>query len=241
MLIALLCTAFLSTFAQKEERQNIRKGNKMYEQEKYTEAEIDYRKSQDVNPTSPQAAFNLGNALYRQEKYEDAIKQFGIAAQNSNTDQTLVSEAFYNSGNVFMEGQDYAKAIQAYKQTLRLNPKDNEARYNLALAQKLLSDQENDQNQDQDQEQQDQDQQQNQDQEQNNNQEQQQDQDQNQQDQEQQDQDESQQQQHASDQISKEVAEQILNALNQDEKGVQEKVRKAQMDQMQRRKSDKDW
>lgn len=246
MLLAFLAMGSITGFAQKAERQNIRKGNKLYEQEKFTEAEIDYRKSQEVNPNSPQAAFNLGNALYKQQKFEDAMKQYGIAAQNAQN-QGVVGEAFHNTGNIFMSQKDYGKAIDAYKQALRLNPKDNETRYNLALAQKLLQDQQNqqqDQNQEQQQDQQNQDQQDQQKQDQKQDQQDQKDQQKDQQNQDQKNQDQQQEQQQQpqqSDKISKEVAEQILNALNQDEKDVQEKVQKAQMQQMQRKKTDKDW
>lgn len=248
---AFIVLVFISAgvFAQKAERQNIRKGNKQYAQEKYTEAEIDYRKSQEVNPNSPEAAFNLGNALYKQQKFEDAMKQYGVAAQNTQ-DKQLVSESLHNTGNIFMAGQDYAKAIEAYKQSLRLNPTDNETRYNLALAQKLLKDQQeqqqqdkqDEQKQDQQQDQQDQKDQNKDQQDQKKDQQDQKDQNkdqQNQQNQDQQQQDQQQQQQ--SDKISKEMAEQILNAMNQDEKETQEKVKRQQMQQMQRRKTDKDW
>ncbi|MEG1586082.1 MAG: tetratricopeptide repeat protein [Bacteroidales bacterium] len=250
--ISLMMLAFISVsaFAQKAERQNIRKGNKQYDQEKYTEAEIDYRKSQEVNPNSPQAAFNLGNALYKQQKFEDAMKQYGVAAQNT-TDKQVVSESLHNTGNVFMSTQDYAKAVEAYKQALRLNPGDNETRYNLALAQKLLQDQQDQQQQDKDQDkdQQDQNKDQQQDQQdqqkkdqQDQNKDQKDQKDQQNQDQNKDQQDQQQQQQpQSSDKISKEMAEQILNAMNQDEKEVQEKVKKQQMQQQQQKKTDKDW
>ncbi|MEG0949845.1 MAG: tetratricopeptide repeat protein [Bacteroidales bacterium] len=247
--IAFIVLVFISagTFAQKAERQNIRKGNKQYAQEKYTEAEIDYRKSQEVNPNSPEAAFNLGNALYKQQKFEDAMKQYGVAAQNTQ-DKQLISESLHNTGNIFMAGEDYGKAIEAYKQSLRLNPGDNETRYNLALAQKLLQDQQQEQEQQKDQQDQEKDQQQQNQDQQKDQQDQQKDQqdkkdqqDQQQQNQQNQDQQQNQQQSQQSDKISKEMAEQILNAMNQDEKEVQEKVKKQQMQQMQQRKTDKDW
>lgn len=248
--MAFIVLVFISAgaFAQKAERDNIRKGNKQYAQEKYTEAEIDYRKSQEVNPNSPEAAFNLGNALYKQQKFEDAMKQYGVASQNTQ-DKQLISESLHNTGNICMANEDYAKAIEAYKQSLRLNPKDNETRYNLALAQKLLKDQQDQQQQDQQDEQnkdQQQDQQQQQDQnkdqqDQNKDQQDNKDQQNQQQPQNQDQQQQDQQQQQQSDKISKEMAEQILNAMNQDEKETQEKVKRQQMQQMQRRKVDKDW
>ena len=101
-----------SVFSQKAERQNLKKGNKQYENEKFTEAEIDYRKSLEVNPNSSSAAFNLGNALFRQEKFEDALKQYSNAAQNSE-DKQLISEALHNTGNSFMASQNFDKAIEA--------------------------------------------------------------------------------------------------------------------------------
>ena len=227
-----------SGFSQKAERDNIRKGNKQYGQDKYTEAEIDYRKSLEFNPNSVDAAFNLGNALFRQEKYEDALKQYSNAAQNAAEEQ-VVSEALHNIGNALMGVGNYEKAIEAYKQSLRINPSDFETKYNLAYAQKMKKEEEekkeeqkeDKQDQDQNKDQQDQDKKDQQDQ---------QNQDQQNQDQNQ-DQQQQQEQQQGSDQISQEMAEQILNALEQDEKDVQEKVQKAKMQQMKQRKTDKDW
>jgi AAA ATPase containing von Willebrand factor type A (vWA) domain len=228
-------------FAQKEERKNIRQGNSLFEDEKYTESEIAYRKGLEVNSHSIEGLFNLGNALYKQEKFKEAGEQYKLLS--GQIDRMLkedpknvgrVSQIFHNIGNVGMKEKDYATSVEAYKMSLRMNPTDDETRYNLALAQKLLQDQQN-QNQDQDQDNQD-DQDKKEEQEKND---QQQNQDQQQQDE--QKEDESQDQQQQDEQMSKDNAQRMLDAFLQDEKDTQEKVKKAQMQQQQRRQTDKQW
>ena len=225
-------------FSQKEVRKQLKAGNKEYKQEKYTESEISYRKALEANPQSTDAAYNLGAALYKQGKFPEALQQYQTVI-NSEEDTKKLAATYHNIGNVFMSQQDYAKSIAAYKQSLKKDPANNETRYNLALAQKLLSDQEEqDQNKDdkQDQENQEQDkkdqEQQNQDQkeEQQKDQEQQQDKE-----------DKTQQEQQENEQMSQDNAQQILDALLQNEKDTQEKVKEAQMKQMKSRKTDKDW
>ena len=238
-LILLFCSG--SFFAQKAERKNIREGNNLYQNEKFTEAEIAYRKSLEVNPRSSEGTYNLGNALYKQKKFPEAAEQYQlIAGQAEKMVETpegkaRLAEIFHNVGNIGMQNKEYAKSVEAYKQSLRLNPKDDETRYNLALAQKLLQDQQNQQNEDQNQDQnedkkEDQDkqdqQQQNQDQ---------------QQQQDDKKQDKTQEQQQQNEQMSKDNAQQMLDAFLQDEKDTQEKVKKAQAQQQQRRRTDKEW
>ena len=237
-LLLLLCSG--SVFAQKAERKNIREGNNLYQSEKFTEAEIAYRKSLEVNPRSSEGTYNLGNALYKQKKFPEAAEQYQlIAGQAEKMVETpegraRLAEIFHNVGNIGMQNKEYAKSVEAYKQSLRLNPKDDETRYNLALAQKLLQDQQNQQNEDQNQDQnedkkEDQDKQ---------------DQQQQNQDQQQQDdkkQDKTQEQQQQNEQMSKDNAQQMLDAFLQDEKDTQEKVKKAQAQQQQRRRTDKEW
>jgi tetratricopeptide (TPR) repeat protein len=210
-----------STFPQKQVRKELRKGNKEYKQEKYTEAEIDYRKGLELNARSADVAYNLGNSLYKQEKLPEAMEQYQ-AAVSDEKDKEKAAMAWHNAGNVFMKNKDYQKSIEAYKQALRRTPYDDETRYNLALAQKLLQDQENqDQNQDQQQDQkQDQQQEQNQDQ--------------------QQDQNQDQQQQNPN-QMQQQNAEQILEAMMQNERDTQEKVKEQQMQQIKQRKTGKNW
>lgn len=230
------CLCFLLSFpmmAQKAERKQIREGNKQYEEGKFTEAEIAYRKALEVNEDSPQSTMNLGNALYRQEKAAEALEQYKRLISDEDHPERQ-ADAYHNIGNVMMQAQDYKAAIQAYQQSLIKRPSDNETRYNLALAQALLKQQEQQQNQDQQDENQQQEQQEQE-------QQQQQEQPQEQQNQQQQEQQQEQEQQDSQEQISKEQAQQLLDALMQDEEEVQEKVKELQMQQSQGRKTDKDW
>ena len=210
-------------FAQKAERKNVRNGNKLYKTEKFTEAEIAYRKSLEVNPKSIEGTYNLGNALYKQGKFPEAAEQYQLIAAQEK-DPARLAQVFHNLGNISMKNKQYEKSVQSYKQSLRLNPQDDETRYNLALAQKLLQDQ---QNQDQSQDQQNKDQKDDQ----KNKEDQQKDKKQN----------KTQDQQQQNEQMSKDNAQQMLDAFLQDEKDTQEKVKKAQMQQQQRKKTDKEW
>lgn len=222
----------MSVSAQKAERKQIREGNKLYENEQFTEAEIAYRKALEVNPDSPQSTMNLGNALYRQQKAQEAMEQYQLMLNDEDHPERQ-ADAFHNMGNVFMQAQDYAHAIEAYQQSLIKRPSDDETRYNLALAQALLKQQEQQQQDQQDQQDEQQEEQQQEQQEQ----QQQQPQEQDQQDQQQ----EQPQPEDAQEQISKEQAQQLLDALMQDEEEVQEKVKELQMQQSQSKITDKDW
>ena len=221
-----------AVFAQKAERKNVREGNKLYETEKFTEAEIAYRKSLEVNPRSSEGTYNLGNALYKQKKFPEAAEQYQLlAGQGEKMIETpegkaRLAEIYHNVGNIGMQSKEYAKSVEAYKQSLRLNPKDDETRYNLALAQKMLKDQQqNQQNQDQNKQQQ-QDQQEDK-------------KDQNKDQQQNKEQQQPPQPQKKDNEMSKENAEQLLNSVMQDEKDVQDKVKKQQV--IQGGRLEKDW
>jgi tetratricopeptide (TPR) repeat protein len=127
----------LAGFAQKAERKHIRQGNSLYEEEKFTEAEIEYRKSLEVDRQSPEGIFNLGNSLFKQEKPKEAIEQYQQIT-GTEKDSMRLSAAWHNIGNSFMQAQDFGKAIEAYKQALIHNYKDDQTRYNLAMAQAML-------------------------------------------------------------------------------------------------------
>ncbi|WP_291528686.1 tetratricopeptide repeat protein [Bacteroides sp. UBA939] len=221
--ILLLLTA-LSVSAQKAERNYIRKGNRAYKDSTYVNAEVNYRKAIDANPASAVAMYNLGNTLMQQNKLQEAMEQF-VTATKMEKDKNKLAQIYHNMGVIFHAGKDYEKAIEAYKESLRNNPKDDETRYNLALAQKMRKDQQNQQNQNQNQNQDQKDQEQKQD-----------EQEQKQQDQQQQNQQPPQQQDN---QMSKENAEQLLKSVMQDEKEVQDKVKKQQV--IQGGRLEKDW
>ena len=251
LLITLLCcTSLLVTAQTMTEGDHIRKGNKFYADSLYEKAEIEYRKALELNPESVDAMYNLGNALFyqipqSQEKGQEAMKQYTTAAK-LETDKSRLAQIYHNLGTLMYMAQQYPQSVEAYKESMRNNPYDNETRYNLAKAIHMLKQQQqNQENKEQNQEQQQQQKQEQQQQEeqQNKEQEQQQNQQQDNQQQEQQEeqqQQQQQQQQQAEEQISKENAEQILNALMQDEKEIQEKQKK--MMQQQRGKTlEKDW
>lgn len=252
LFILILLISSSPIFAQKKVRSAIREGNKQYNDSAFLDSEISYRKALEVNPVDSIAIFNLGNSLYRQQdekKINEALSQYVNTAQAAHKggNKQLASKSFYNAGDIMMAGQQYDKAIQMYKQALKDDPTDNDARYNLILAQKLLKQQQNqDQNKDQnkDQDKKDQDKQDQQQQQQNQqNQDQNKDQDkqdqQNQDQQQQQNQDQQQQQQQG--QMSKEQAEAILNANNRDEKDTQEKVQQKLMQQVKKKQTTRDW
>ena len=225
--IILLLVVSVSVSAQKAERDYIRKGNRAYKDSTYVNAEVNYRKAIDVNPKSTIAMYNLGNTLMLQNKLQEAMEQY-VAATKMEKDKSKLAQIYHNMGVIFHSGKDYAKAVEAYKESLRNNPKDDETRYNLALAQKMLKEQEqNKQNQDQNQDQNQQDKEKEQDK-----------QDQNKQDKQNQDQ-QQQPSQPQDNKMSKENAEQLLKSVMQDEKDVQDKVKKQQV--IQGGRLEKDW
>ncbi len=251
-----LCVGLASTAQTMTEKDYIRSGNRHYADSLFEKAEVDYRKALELNPSSTIALYNLGNALMGQiaqnpSKGGEALSQYTTAAK-FETDKTRLAQIYHNIGVLMYAAQKYGESVAAYKESLRNNPTDHETRYNLAKAMHMNKQQQQDQQQqeqqqDEQQEQQQQEQQQQQQQQQQNQQQQQeqqnqeQEQEQQQQDQQQQNQDQQQQEAQQNDeQISKENAEQILNALMQDEKELQEKQQKM-IQQQQGKTLDKDW
>lgn len=222
-MVLLCCTTVV--FGQKSERDYMRNGNKLYNDSLFVKAEVDYRKALELNPKSTDAMYNLGNALLMQNKAKEAMEQFD-AVTRIEKDKGKLARAYHNMGVILQSSKQYPQCIEAYKQSLRNNPHDDETRYNLALAQKMLKDQQQQQNQDKQQEQK---------------------QDQKQDDQKDQNKDQNedqkkqpqQNQQQNKNEMSKENAEQLLNAVMQDEKNVQDKVKK--QIQVSGKKLEKDW
>jgi len=123
--------------AQRNARQLLREGNKLYNQEKYTDASVSYKKALGENANYDKASYNLGNAFYQEKNYKEAVSQFELSAKTAE-DKFTKAEAFHNIGNAMMEQKQYQPAVDAYKNSLRNNPNDDETRYNLAVAQQLL-------------------------------------------------------------------------------------------------------
>lgn len=218
--ILLMLLSFTSVAAQRSYREHLRSGNKIYSDSIYDKSEIEYRKAIEKDGKDADAHFNLGNALFFQNKGEEALKEYELAAMYE-TDKGRLAQIYHNMGVLMQSAKDYKNAVEAYKQSLRNNPNDHETRYNLALAMSQLKKEQ--QNQDQQQDKQDEQQQQ----------------EQQQQEQQQQEQQQQQQQQQEQQQMSKENAEQLLEAAMQDEKETQERVKK--LLQLRGKKLEKDW
>ena len=214
MLLLVTMTAF-----SQNDRQFIRQGNKQFHRGDYPNAEVSYRKAIEKNPKNPQAAFNLGNALMAQKKDSAAIVQFENASR-LETNPLRKAQSYHNMGVICQSHKMYGEAIEAYKNALRLNPDDDETRYNLVLCkhQKQKQDQ-NRQNQQKNDDQKKDDKKDQQKQEENK---------------------DKKQQEQPKPQMSKENAEQLLNAAIQNEKQTQDKLKKAQQ-HPQRRNIQKNW
>ena len=220
--VALLLVA--STASAQTDRQYIREGNKQFRVGQYDKAEVSYRKAVEKNPKNPQAAYNLGNALMAQKKDSAAVQQFEQATR-IETNPLRKAAAYHNMGVICQTHKMYGEAIEAYKNALRLNPNDDETRYNLVLCkhQKQKQDKNQQQNQDKKDDQKKDDQKKD-----------------DKKDQNKDKKDDKQQQQQQKPQMSKDNAEQLLNAAIQNEKMTQDKMKKQQQ-QPQRRNVLKNW
>jgi len=214
-------------------------GVENYNEGNFSDAEVNFKKGVEKSPESFEAKFNLGDAFFKQERYDEAIQSYNSALAFTKDDLEK-ARVHYNIGNSLLKVQKINESIEGYKKSLKLNPGDQEAKYNLSYALELLKnkddqqqqkndkdqnkdkngDQNKDQNQDQDKKDQQKDQQ-------------------NKQDQQKQDQqDKKQQQPQQRQKISKEEAERILEALKDNEKDLQKELRKIKG---KRVKTDKDW
>ncbi len=261
-------------------RGTVNDGNDLYHEKKYDRAREKYEQAAIAEPERPESFFNAGNAAYRSDDIKAALEQYEKAGLRIKDRETL-SRTLYNAGNTFLNAADkgmdnpalkqaageqagnlqmegYKQAIEMFKKALKVDPTDQDARYNLTYARKKLEDlqkQQQNQNQDQKKDQQKKDQKQDKQQDQKNQdknkqeeqqkkdkQDKDQQQQQNQKDNQQQDKAKQDQQQQPKPQkeqnMSKQQAEQILRALQRDEKELQKKKRQQQG---RRVNVDKDW
>ena len=138
--LLLYCFTLLSLAIHAQEKdKELPKGNDSFAEKKYADAETEYRISESKTPKKSIASYNLGNAIYRQNQSGEAKYHYAKALKNAKT-RTEKHQAFHNMGNTFMKDKDYANAVEAYKNALRNNPADEETRYNYALAKKMLKD-----------------------------------------------------------------------------------------------------
>lgn len=219
LFVMALCVT--NVYAQSD-RQFIRSGNKLYRSQNYAKAEAEYRKAIAQNGQNPQALYNLGCALMMQQKDSAAIVQYENAGKLENS-KSRKAKIFHNIGVICQNHQMYGEAIEAYKESLRNNPDDNETRYNLALCKRQQKNQKQnggeqkkkDDQKDKDKQKKD--------------------------DQQQKQQDQQQQQKNKpKNRMSKENAEQLLNAATQQEKATQQRMKKA-MRQSGKKKLKKNW
>ncbi len=235
-ILVMLLMVWVSITQAQNERKFVRQGNKYYEAAlkdttrldtaQFNRAEIEYRKALEKKPDDPKWEFNLGDALYKQQKFEESSEKFKDIADRT-VDKAEKSRALHNMGNSLLMNNKLDESIAAYKEALRNNPADLETKYNLLYAMNMKKKQEEekkkqDQNKDKDQEKdKDKEKEKNK-------------------DQQKQDQQKEQQQEQQS-KISKQNAEQMLQALENDEKKTQEKVKKIQALKAQSKKVEKDW
>ena len=246
LLFCLLTLSVAGAYAQRSDRSLIRNGNRLFEDSLFIKAEENYLKALDMNPELIEGYYNLGNAYTAQQKPNEAIEQYGKMASALEVRKKQLMEnpsaspkdldkckqdlakTYHNTGVVYHMCEQYDKAVEAYKQALRNNPQDDETRYNMILAQRMLKEQQQQQQQQEQQEEKQEEQEQEQ-------------QEQQQQDQQQQQQQQQQEQQDQPQDMSQENAEQILEAAMQDEKEVQERVQEQLMKAQPKKPLEKDW
>lgn len=220
--VVLLALVGVQTVMAQSDRNFIRSGNRLYRQQNYAKAEIEYRKALAKNPRNPQAMYNLGCALLMQQKDSAAVVQFQNAGRTESA-KMRKAMVYHNIGVACQKHQLFAEAIQAYEESLRNNPSDNETRYNLVLCKrqqkKQKQDNKNNQQQKKKQKQND-----------------------NKQDNKKNQQKDQQKQQPKPDneKMSKDNAEQLLNYAEQEEKATQQRLNRNKV-QPQRRRLEKNW
>jgi len=239
----LVAVCSINLFSQST-RSLVNSGVDLYKDRKFADAEVNFKKGVENSPENFEAKFNLGDAYYKQQRYDEAMKSYQSAFVDAKNDIDK-SKIYYNVGNSLLKSQKLKESIGAYKEALKLNPDDEQAKYNLSYALNQLKNpnQDQQQNKNQDQDKKDQDKQ-NQDQDKQNQDQDKQNQDQQNQDQQQQDkqkQDQKQQQQsqdQKEQELTKQEAEKILNALKENEKDLQKQLRKVKGQPI---KTEKDW
>jgi tetratricopeptide (TPR) repeat protein len=222
LFIALLLS--FTVFSQTAEKL-VRKGNTQYKSGNYKDAEVTYKKALAKDSNNVKGKFNMADAIYKQGNYEEALKTYQSLMED-NLDKDTKASIYHNIGNSLLQSKKYDQCIEAYKNALRNNPDDQDTKYNLSYAEKMLKKQQQQQQQQQNKDNKDKDKKdQKQDQK---------------QDQNKKDQDKDKQQQQQKDQISKEDAKRMLDALNNKDKNLQDKL-KEQKVVPSKAKTDKDW
>ena len=228
--LSLLIFAAQNDIAAQTAHTLLRKADKNYLNNDYKSAEENYTKAQLAQRTD-KGDYNLANSIYQQQRYDEAAKQYADIAIKTQ-DNKLKFNSLYNKGNAHFWKKEYDKSIDSYKTALRMNPKDYDAKKNLALAQRMLQQQQQQQkdkeNQDKNNKNKKKDKKDKQQQEQN----------QQKQDQNQDDKKEQNEQPQTQQEMKKEQARQILKIMDDEERKVQERLRKGKPKPS---RSTKDW
>ena len=220
-----------NAFAQNK-KAFLRGGNELYADSSYNEAEIQYRKSLEKDQDYFNASFNLADAVYKQERFEEASALFDALKDNAPTENDL-AKVYHNLGNSLVKEQKLEEAIDAYKSALRINPKDEDTRHNLALSKQQKQEQQKEDNkEDQEEQEEDKEGEDKKEQEQNKEQKEKENQEQNE--------EEQNQPEEKKEEMSKEDAEKMLEAIQQQEKELQEELQKKKV-KGKRVKVLKDW
>ena len=235
ILVFALMVLGLAKVGAQNDRNFIRQGNRAYQNQKWAAAETQYRKAISKNQKNAQAVYNLGCALMMQQKDSMAMIQFENASK-LETNKMRRARSYHNMGVVMQQHQQYAQAIGCYENALRCNPQDNATRYNLALCKKLLKNQKQNKQNDKNKNKKDKNKDKNKD-----NQNKDQNKGKNKNDKNKNNQNKNNQQnQNNQDKMSKDNAEQLLNAAIQQEKDTKRKMQKA-MSQPRRKQYEKNW
>jgi Ca-activated chloride channel homolog len=238
ILIILFFLMSFNSFAQNK-KSFLRDGNELYADSSYNEAEMQYRKSLEKDQDYFNASFNLADAVYKQERYEESSALFDALKDNAPT-ETDLAKVYHNLGNSLVKEQKLEEAIEAYKSSLRINPKDKDTRHNLAITHKQKQQQEKEQenkdkNKDEKEEQEQDKEGENKEEEKQNK-----EQEQSQENKEQQEEKNESKPQEKKEEMSKETAEKMLEAIQQKEKELQEELQKKKV-KGKRVKVLKDW
>jgi len=231
ILSLLMC---ITSFAQNK-KSLLRDGNELYTDSSFNEAEMQYRKSLEKDQDYFNASFNLADAVYKQERYEESSALFDALKDDAPTEADL-AKVYHNLGNSLVKEQKLGEAINAYKSALRINPKDKDTRHNLALAHQQKQQQEQEQENKENKDEQKEDKEGDNKEERKENKEQ----EQNQDNKEQQEEKQENQPEEKKEEMSKEAAEKMLEAIQQQEKDLQEELQKKKV-KGKRVKVLKDW
>jgi len=221
LLLLIIATSMAHPLMAQQHNADIRRGNREFRSENFQEAELNYRKALELSQGNPKAMYNLAAALYKQGRYDEAANILEGLAQSQLPDDKK-ADVYHNLGNASMGSQKIKEGVEAFKNSLRLRPDDMDTRHNLAYAMRLLQEQEQQQQQQQDQDEEGEDE---------NDQ---------QQDQDQQSDPQQNEERPRPDQISPQDAERILDALNQKEQDVQQKIDREQK-QRQPLRPEREW